>query len=895
MTRAILRLAFVAAGVAMAIWLLPASVHIVDWPSSGPVRLGLLAPLRTLWFCFACAGVFVGVVVVAGLMLGPHVPQRIAQVVGPFAVLWFWAVPYLPWLPDRAPVLLVLAGPVRWGIACLALLGALWMLVGSRLWSWPRRLPGRWAVVAITFAVYCGFGFWSAAVMDPGGDEPHYLIIAQSLLLDHDLAIENNHTRGDYRAYFGDTLRPDYLRRGQNGAIYSIHAPGLPAMLAPAYAVAGYRGAVVLICLLAALAALAIFDLANLLAGRAIAWIAWAAMCLTVPFLPHGWMVYPEVPGALITAWAVLWLFQPLPARPTTWLWRGLALAALPWLHTKFSVLMVLLTGVLLIRLWPRLKAVAALSGPIATSTLLWLSFFYRIYGTFDPQAPYGDSARAQMAVGNIPRGVLGLLFDQKFGLLAYSPVYLLAAVGCWAMLRRPNQRLLGTALLATFVVYLASTTRYYMWWGGASAPARFLVPALPLVAPFIAITFQELRSPTARAAAGLLVAFSLCVAAAGVMWPERRMLFSAPHGFGQLVWAIQAGSPLAWTLPSFTEEPVRAPLALLAPWIFAAVLALVVVVLLARPKNSTAGFRVAAGFATFLLGGAVMAGAPAPEGRRLTATRGRLELMRDDDGDRLRLYDYVQGARLEHHRVLAVSTLNASRAAGELSDDPEQVAGPFALPPGRFMLRVWFSPHMTTAGRALITLRNRTRIAESDGTLADPASLTFDLPVEAAVYLAVSDKALARAVQQVEIVADSIVPRSARPRVDAHAIEAIGDRAGAYIVYADDETYPEGGVFWTRSTRSGAVWIAPGGASTLILTLHVGPLGGRVHLRVAGEDRSQDLMHDETRVLEIPLSRTHELLPITVGATQQFRPSDHAPGSSDTRWLGCQVRISLK
>jgi hypothetical protein len=268
---------------------------------------------------------------------------------------------------------------------------------------------------------------------------------------------------------------------------------------------------------------------------------------------------------------------------------------------------------------------------------------------------------------------------------------------------------------------------------------------------------------------------------------------------------------------------------------------------------------------------------------------------MRDDDGDRLRLYDYVQGARLEHHRVLAVSTLNASRAAGELSDDPEQVAGPFALPPGRFMLRVWFSPQMTTAGRALVTLRNRTRIAESDGTLANPASLTFDLPVEAAVYLAVSDEAIARAVQQVEIVADSIVPRSARPRVDAHAIEAIGDRAGAYIVYADDETYPEGGVFWTRSTRSGAVWIAPGGASTLVLTLHVGPIGGRVHLRVAGEDRSQDLMHDETRVLEIPLSRTHELLPITVGATQQFRPSDHPPGSSDTRWLGCQVRISLK
>ena len=52
------------------------------------------------------------------------------------------------------------------------------------------------------------------------------------------------------------------MKRGQNGQIYSIHAPGLSALLLPAYAAAGYRGAVAFLCLLAALAALAIFDLA---------------------------------------------------------------------------------------------------------------------------------------------------------------------------------------------------------------------------------------------------------------------------------------------------------------------------------------------------------------------------------------------------------------------------------------------------------------------------------------------------------------------------------------------------------------------------------------------------------------------------------------------------------
>jgi hypothetical protein len=55
--------------------------------------------------------------------------------------------------------------------------------------------------------------------------EPHYLIITQSLLNDGDLKIENNHAQEDFRSYFGGRLRPDFLRRGQDGD-YSIHAPG---------------------------------------------------------------------------------------------------------------------------------------------------------------------------------------------------------------------------------------------------------------------------------------------------------------------------------------------------------------------------------------------------------------------------------------------------------------------------------------------------------------------------------------------------------------------------------------------------------------------------------------------------------------------------------------------
>ena len=126
-------------------------------------------------------------------------------------------------------------------------------------------------------------------------------------------------------------------------------------------------------------------------------------------------------------------------------------------------------------------------------------------------------------------------------------------------------------------------------------------------------------------------------------------------------------------------------------------------------------------------------------------------------------------------------------------------------------------------------------------------------------------------------------------------AIEAIAERPGAFIVYTDDDTYPEGGVFWTQGTDAGTVLVDPAGASTLVLTLHVGPAGGVVRVTVDGQDRSVTLSPDQTRQLEIPLAPGARLVPVVIAAPGQFRPSDHEPGSTDRRWLGCQVRVGLR
>lgn len=58
------------------------------------------------------------------------------------------------------------------------------------------------AIFVTTLAISGGVaGRLMPSAVYPGGDEPHYLVIAQSLWRDGDLDIFNNHQRGDYRVF----------------------------------------------------------------------------------------------------------------------------------------------------------------------------------------------------------------------------------------------------------------------------------------------------------------------------------------------------------------------------------------------------------------------------------------------------------------------------------------------------------------------------------------------------------------------------------------------------------------------------------------------------------------------------------------------------------------------
>ena len=81
----------------------------------------------------------------------------------------------------------------------------------------------------------------------------------------------------------------------------------MPALIAPAFAIGGYWGAVVWIAALAALGSTFVWK-AGYIVTRDVgaAWFAWSAVVLTAPAVLHGTLIYPDPIGGMMLAGGAL-------------------------------------------------------------------------------------------------------------------------------------------------------------------------------------------------------------------------------------------------------------------------------------------------------------------------------------------------------------------------------------------------------------------------------------------------------------------------------------------------------------------------------------------------------------------------------------------------------------
>ena len=290
------------------------------------------------------------------------------------------------------------------------------------------------------------------------------------------------------------------MPRARDGRLLSTHDIGLPILLAPVYAIAAAvatlasettlarfrmsRGlltyalvSMTILALVAASVALLITGLTYIAPARIAAAVG-AVVALSPPILSHSFLVFPEAAAFAVACAVVWWTLNPSPSEHATF---GLiaALALLPWCHRKYTIFVIACAVMMVasrLAFWSRLSRGKQLSAIFLFATphlcLYWWTF--RTWGNLGgPQMLDG----VPLTLSGTGRGLAGLWLDRQYGILAYSPIYLLLPA-YWAI-AAGNMPWAALPVLAMIVPMAA----FVEWWGGFSPAARYLVPIVPFCA----------------------------------------------------------------------------------------------------------------------------------------------------------------------------------------------------------------------------------------------------------------------------------------------------------------------------------------------------------------------------------------------------------------------------
>ncbi len=923
----------------VALWCTQAELGVVQG-SSGVVRVAMLPDWPLL-----LASVALCVAIGAALSLWRARDRTtITDSFLPLYSLILLVLPYLPWLPDAVPAVRIFAGPGRYFVWLVVVSQVVWAFLGRGQWRRILVHARTWSPVRglLTFSLASVIVFGGGALavapsgFHPGGDEPHYLVMAQSLWRDGDFRIENNYRQHDYGEYYDGVLDPHYVALGADHQIYSIHPIGLPILIAPVYAAGGYTGVVAFLVLVAAIAAGIMWEWVRRLTGSvSAATFAWAATALSVPFAFNAPTVYPEIPAALCVMLALA--FGPGGLRPIqdaapvpergAW-WRaalvGAAAGALPWLSTKYAPMSAALILVALWHIW-RTPATARTRGGraalllalYAVSLAAWFGYFYTVWGTPSPTAPYGGGGHTQMSAGRLLAGGPGLLFDQEYGVVAYAPALLLGLTGLVGLWRQGGRaRELSIEVALVFLALLATVGAFGLWWGGSAVPGRPVASGLLLLGLPVAWQFRRAATaPAQRAVHRLLLLLGLATSLAALTVQHGALLANRRDGISRLLEYFSHDWHLWAYAPDFITQSPGTGLAQVGIWAMSALLCCALLAwathgrgpdpVLSRARRGAAFLRANASVVLAFLFVTVVT--PAALGARLRPG------VRPEDRARVALLDsfdpYARPIAVRYDPLERINTMQVPRLVTLAAEPGSRTAAQpvpvlfnarFALPAGRYRVRL--DPATTGGSRAALTGVLGLQVGRLgrpmlDWTIAgQPGAAweqTFDLPVDASFVGFRAGGNLARTAGRLEVQPERVV--TMLDRTAAYDVLAAAIYGPYVFLFHDESTYPERGGFWVRGrTRAQVSVVSQTGrlSTDVTLRLRSGPIANTVVVEMPGGSRRVDLAPREAGDLRLSPTPLDGTLRLTFEPEKSFVPAEVDPGSRDRRLLGCWVEV---
>jgi hypothetical protein len=398
--------------------------------------------------------------------------------------------------------------------------------------SW-LRLPPRTRTAVAIFLV-CLFAYLLALLVFPRykgspttqGDEPHYLIITESLIRDGDLYLENNYDERQYLPYFEQDIVMMHVTRDHRGRFVSTHPMFLSVLVLPGFFLFGYKGAALTVILATCFAAAFTFAVADRFTTRTVASGVTLFGFLTYPLLFYSRLIYPETVAVLLVALAAwsAWRLKETGRRLYISL-GGLCAGLILLFHPKFAAISVALFFLFLITRPRGVKgAFTAWLLPASGCVALLLILTGITYGPnllMGLTASGGSKFQGGYWGTNSVWGIAGMFLDRAWGLFIFAPLYMLFPHG----LALQNNRLEWERWWIFFPVCVGLHAlflgTFQSWNGGAAPVQRYLVPLLPLFLICLALFLDRCASNVARGAAAALALLQIVA----TVWAFRFMV----------------------------------------------------------------------------------------------------------------------------------------------------------------------------------------------------------------------------------------------------------------------------------------------------------------------------------------------------------------------------------
>jgi hypothetical protein len=434
-------------------------------------------------------------------------------------------------------------------------------------------------------------------------------------------------------------------------------------------------------------------------------------------------------------------------------------------------------------------------------------------------------------------------------------------------------------------VPYGAVVASFAMWWGGWSAPARFLVPLMPLAILPLASAWRD-GGGAIRSVFVSLSAIGVANLLVRTLAADGHLLYNLRDGYDLLLDWLSRTVNLPLAMPAVHRSTIADAMLISVIWLGTAIIAVLVLRMIDRWRSPRAAGRwtITGVVGILAVTMATTASWRASNAAPLTPQTSKLNLLQRWQPsfgaltvEPLRLRRMSAGAALDRFQF------HGSERVRDAAGDRSSLLALSRVPAGQYHVVIQATGPLT--GHLTVSVGVTEQPLES-WTLAETAGGDFTISLPTMVHsLVIRGDDIARMhIRDLWLKPARLVTGS-RAQGLARRASRYGPVLGFFF---DDGIYVEPEGVWTGGDIVAAlVLLTDNEDASVDVALRAGPVPARLVATAGGWSTQVSLAAGEHRLVTFPTK-----VRISVATHGGFRPVDYEPGATDRRLLGIRIEF---